>query len=75
MSNNIRIKKGEKKQSKHDITAWKNLAKVYSKYDVKCFEISSSISLEQYDQKKYVDDNILSSQEIRIKIICNKKCY
>lgn len=66
-----KYKKGEKKQSKHDITAWKNLAKVYSKYDVKCFEISSSISLEQYDQKKYVDDNILSSQEIRIKIICN----
>ena len=40
-----KYKKGEKKQSKHDITAWKNLAKVYSKYDVKCFEISSSISL------------------------------
>lgn len=64
---------GAKKQSKHDITAWKNLSKVYSHYNVKYFEISSSISLEQYDEKKYVDDNILSGQLVTIDAFCNNE--
>lgn len=60
----------EKKQSKHDITAWKNLAKIYSHFNIKRFDILSSISLEQFDEKKYVDDNILSAQIVSIKAIC-----
>lgn len=66
-----KYKQGVKKQSKHDITAWKNLAKIYSHYNVNRFEISSSISLEQYDEKKYVDDNILSAQKIIIGLFYN----
>jgi len=62
---------GAKKQSKHDITAWKNLTKIFSHYNINRFDISSSISLEQYDEKKYVDDNILSGQKVSITIICN----
>lgn len=65
-----KYQKGAKKKSKHDITAWKNLSKVYSQYNIKCFEISSSISLEQYDEKKYVDDNILSRQKVTIDVFC-----
>lgn len=66
-----KYRQGAKKQSKHDITAWKNLTKIYSQFNVNCFNISLSISLEQYDEKKYVDDNILSSQKITITTVYN----
>ncbi|MCM1182210.1 MAG: AAA family ATPase [Roseburia sp.] len=66
-----KYQQGSKKQSKHDITAWKNLAKIYSRYNVNHFDISFSISLEQYDEKKYVDDNILSGQKVTIAAIYN----
>lgn len=64
-----KYKYGIRKQSKHDITAFKNLAKMYSHYNVKCFRILSSISIEQYDGKNFVDDNILSEQKIKINAI------
>lgn len=64
-----KYKYGVKKQSKHDITAFNNLAKMYFRYNVKCFRISSSISIEQYDEKKFVDDNILFEQKIKIDAI------
>lgn len=66
-----KYKTGQKKQSKYDITACNNLVKIYSHYDVKSFMVSSSISLEQYDGKKFVDDNILASHKITLKVICN----
>lgn len=62
---------GAKKQSKYDITAWKNLLKIYSHYNVNKFDVSSSIALEQYDEENYVNDNILSAQIIKIKILYN----
>ena len=65
-----KYKCGEKKQSKYDITACKNLVKMYSQYKVSSFKISTSISLEQYDENKFVDDNILSAQKIVIQVIC-----
>lgn len=60
-----------KKQSKYDITAFKNLAKIYSVYNIERFQLSSSISLEQYNEKKSVDDNILHEQEISINVVCS----
>lgn len=68
-----KYKTGGRKQSKYDITACKNLVKIYSCYNVKCFRISTSISLEQYDEKKFVDDNILSAQKITIQVICDDR--
>lgn len=65
------FKRNSKKQSKYDITAFKNLAKIYSVYNIERFQLSSSISLEQYNGKKSVDDNILSEQEISINVICS----
>lgn len=63
--------RNSKKQSKYDITAFKNLAKIYSVYNIERFQLSSSISLEQYNGKKSVDDNILYEQEISINVICS----
>lgn len=64
-----RYRHGLKKQSKYDITAWKNLIKIYSHFNIRRFEITSSISLEQYDDGKNVDNNILSGQKITLKVI------
>lgn len=58
------------KQSKYDITAFKNLSKIYSGFNIKNFEISSSISIQQFDINKSVDDNILSEQKIIITVTC-----
>lgn len=72
LSKPSRYNRGKKKTSKHDITAWKNLSKIYSKFNVKNISVASSISLEQYDEKKYVDDNILLSQETTLEVTYDK---
>lgn len=61
----------KKRTSKHDITAWKNLSKIYSNFNVNYIKITSSISLEQYDEKKYINDNILLRQEVTIEVTYN----
>lgn len=61
--------RSNKKASRYDITAFKNLAKIYSLCNAKSFLISSSISIEQDNEKKSVDNNILAEQRIEISII------
>lgn len=65
-----RYEKLEKKRSKYDITACKNLAKLYSPYNVRCFRILSEVMVEQYNGKNFVDDNIMAGQKITIRAIC-----
>lgn len=67
----LEYRKTIKKPSKHDITTWKNLSKIYSKFNINYIKITSSISLEQYDEKKYINDNILLSQEATIEVTYN----
>lgn len=62
-----KYRRNSHKKSKHDITAWKNLSKIYAKFNIKYFEISFFISLEKYDERKYIDNNILLNQKIIIK--------
>lgn len=64
----LKYKQGATKQSKYDITSFKNLAKIYP-FDVKYFKICSNISIKKSVANKYVNDNILYSQNIVIQVI------
>lgn len=62
------FKKGSsKKVSKYDVTAFKNLAKVYSRYPAKCFDITNTITIKSYESKKVIS-NILDKQIIKLEI-------
>lgn len=61
-----------KKHSKYDITAFKNLNKMYNNRATQ-FLIKSSITIEKNDSNRMVDNNILSEQRIEVTAIFNPK--
>lgn len=58
-------KKNKIKKSKNDITAFKNLNKLYPK-DISKFDISFSITLSKRDGDSSINDNVLSKQNMKI---------
>lgn len=69
----IKYNRNIKKQSKQDITIFKNIAKIYPLHDIENIVINSSISIEEFNINKSVDNNILSEQKIEITINCSNK--
>lgn len=68
LTNPQRYKRGNSKQSKYDITAFKNLTKMFSSIQINKFEISTSISIKKNETSNNVSDNILDQQIINIDI-------
>lgn len=69
----IKYNRNIKKQSKQDITIFKNIAKIYPLHDIENIVINSSISIEEFNINKSIDNNILSEQKIEIIINCSNK--
>lgn len=67
----VKFNQNIKKQSKQDITIFKNIAKIYPLHDIENIVVKSTISIEEFNINKSVDNNILSEQKIEITVTCS----
>jgi predicted ATPase len=55
-----------RKESRHDITAFKNLNQVYRKFNADSFKVTTEITVEKSGSLIAIDDNILLEQKMQV---------